>query len=199
MFLLIRHFITLMFFLSIAHADIQQADLQQMVESTSQPESSEPMPPPSVSNGPMATPHVANTVVLSWANESMVTAFSYDFANYNTSFQLASNYFTPTGWLELDSRHKELQDLQQVIEKKLTMSAVSSGPAKLISQGPVNGVYSWLVEAPYLLIASDATHEMRRNILVRSLIVRSDPDVHYRGLAIDKIAIRYILNTPKDT
>ena len=199
MFSLIRRLLIIVFLLGFARADFQQTDFQQMVESKSQPMASEPLPPPTNNTGPMASPHVANTVVLSWANESMVTAFSYDFANYNTSFQLASNYFTPTGWLELDTRHKELQDLQQVIEKKLTMSAVASGPAKLISQGPVNGVYSWLVEAPYLLIASDATHEMRRNILVRSLIVRSDPDVHYRGLAIDKIAIRYILNTPKDS
>lgn len=188
-FNMLRNLLYVLLWVAIAYADIQQ-----MVESS-------PAPSPAPFSTPVsadAAPHVANTVVLSWANESMVTTFSYDFANYNTSFQIASNYYTPAGWVELTNRHKELKDLEQVLEKKMTMSAVASGPAKLISQGPVNGVYSWLVEAPYLLVASDTSHDIKRNILVRSLIVRADPDVHYRGLAIDKIAIKYIVAAPNN-
>lgn len=186
---MLRNLLYVLLWVTLAYADIQQ-----MVESRT-----------ALSPVPLSTPvdasvkpHVANTVVLAWANESMVTTFSYDFANYNNSFQIASNYYTPAGWVELTNRHKEMKDLEQVIDKKMTMSAVASGPAKLISQGPVNGVYSWLVEAPYLLVASDSSHDIKRNILVRSLIVRADPDVHYRGLAIDKIAVKYILPAPNN-
>lgn len=145
-----------------------------------------------MTDGPYASPHVSNSVVASWLNESIVTSFSYDFMNYPHTFQLASNYYTTQGWAELDKRHHDMQDVAQVKQHKLVMSAVAIAPATLVSQGVINGVYSWLMEAPYLLVAADSQHKNTRKMCVRALIVRSNPDVHYRGLAIDKIAIRYI-------
>jgi intracellular multiplication protein IcmL len=177
-----KKFYILVFLFGVAFADMQKMVESQNTIST----------PASVSS-PYEVPHVANPVVLSWMNESVVTTFSYDFANYNSSFQLASTYYTPSGWAEIDNRHKELHDLEQVIKNKLAMSAVATDTGKIVSQGVVNGVYTWLVEAPYLIVASDSSHNVRRSILVRALIVRSDPDVHYRGLAIDKIAVKYIV------
>jgi len=155
-----------------------------------------PAEPSSVTDGPYASAHVANSIVASWLNESIVTSFSYDFMNYQQTFQLASNYYTTQGWLELDKRHHDMQDIEQVKKYKLVMSAVAIAPAKLVSQGVVNGVYSWLMEAPYLLVAADSQHQKARKMCVRALIVRSNPEVHYRGLAIDKIAIRYIKEAP---
>ncbi|MBT4885224.1 MAG: DotI/IcmL/TraM family protein [Legionellales bacterium] len=172
------------------------ADLQKMVESDFN--GSMQQDPSSANLNIYGTAHVANSVVLSWANESIVSTFSYDAANYQQTFQLASNYYTQKGWLELDKRHNEMKDLEQVKKLKLIMSAVAVGPAKIVSQGVVSGTYSWVVEAPYLITAADISHENKRKILVRSLIVRSDPDVHYRGLAIDKIAIKYLLDLPGD-
>lgn len=149
-----------------------------------------------VIEGPYATAHVSNSVVASWLNESIVTSFSYDFMNYQQSFQLASNYYTTQGWAELDKRHHDMQDVEQVKQHKLVLSAVAIAPAKLVSQGVVNGVYTWLMEAPYLLVAADNQHKNSRKMCVRALVVRSNPDVHYRGLAIDKIAIRYMKEKP---
>jgi len=89
-----------------------------------------------------------------------------------------------------------MQDVDQVKQHKLVLSAVAIAPAKLVSQGVINGVYSWIMEAPYLLVASDSQHKNSRKMCVRALIVRANPQVHYRGLAIDKIAIRYIKEAP---
>ncbi|MEE3003290.1 MAG: DotI/IcmL family type IV secretion protein [Pseudomonadota bacterium] len=170
------------------------ADIQQMVESSVLPESSNQALNPSLA---VEQAHIPNTAVLAWMNEAMVSTFSFDFANFERSFQQASNYYTPQGWLEMDKRHTEMKDLEKIKEMKMAMSAVATGPAKIISQGVVNNIYSWVVEAPYMLVASDISHSQKRNILVRSLIVRADPDVHYRGIAIDKIAIKYILGNPE--
>ena len=167
------------------------ADIQQMVESNVIPETPNQA---LAASGTIEQPHIPNTAILAWMNEAMVSTFSYDFANFQRSFQQASNYYTPQGWIEMDKRHAEMKDLEKIKEMKMAMSAVAVGPAKIISQGVVNSIYSWVVEAPYMLVASDISHSQKRNILVRSLIVRADPDVHYRGVAIDKIAIKYILN-----
>ena len=182
--------ILLLFIVSSAYC----ADLQTMVESNFN--ESVDKAPSGFNLNSYGNAHVANSVVLSWYNESIVSTFSYDSVNYQQTFQLTSNYYTPKGWLELDKRHGEMKDLEQVKNLKLTMSAVAVGPAKIVSQGVVDGAYSWVVEAPYLITASDISHENKRKILVRSLVVRSDPDVHYRGLAIDKIAIKYLLDLP---
>ena len=144
-----------------------------------------------------ATAHVANTVVLSWFNEAILAAFTADFAHYSDQQSASSNYFTPIGWVEMERRHKEMHVLDIVLQQKMVLSSVAVGPAKIVSQGVQKGVYSWLVEAPYLVELADARQKKSRKIVLRGLVVRADDKVHYRGLALDKIAVRYMPVEPQ--
>ena len=88
-------------------------------------------------------------------------------------------------------RYKEMHILSVVQNQKMVLSSVAIGPAKIITQGVQQGVYSWLVEAPYLVEMSDARQKHVRKIVLRGLVVHADEKVHYRGLALDKMAVKY--------
>lgn len=188
----------LLLFVNITSAQLVTADIQQMVEaSVEQPQVTVPTV---AAVKDLSSPHVANSVVLAWSNEALVSSFSYDFANYQRSFQLASDYYTPHGWLDLQQRHSQLQDLATIIKHKMSLSTVAIAPPVIISQGPFKDGYSWLVESKIMLTMANIKETNSRNFIVRSVVLRDNPSVHPRGLAIQSIAMKYLLDKsgPRD-
>ena len=139
-----------------------------------------------------STPHASNSAVLAWANEAMVATFSYDFLNIEKAKQTASNYYTPNGWSIMANVHNEIGDETMVIKEQLAASAVAISPPKIIQQNNIANRYSWLVEMPVLLTLAKSGQIKSSKVLARFLVVRDNPQVHDRGLAINNIAIKKI-------
>ena len=112
--------------------------------------------------------HLPNAAILSMVNEAMVSLFSYDYVNYDKTFQQVAAYFTPVGWIQALQRHSDLGDLNLVKKNKAVASAVALSPAKIISQGKVGDRYTWVVEVEYLVkITSGSFTEQKKPMLFK--------------------------------
>mgnify|MGYP006430587919 CR=1 FL=1 len=138
------------------------------------------------------TPHVSNSAVLAWSNEAIVSTFSYDFMNIERSRQVTSNYYTPRGWRIMTEVHHEIGDEAVVTKEQLVASAVAIATPKIIEQKIIENNYSWLIEIPLLLTLTKTGHVKSSKVLTRFLVIRDNPQVHDRGLAINNISLKKI-------
>jgi hypothetical protein len=143
-----------------------------------------------------STPHLSNSAVLSWANEAIVATFSYDFINIEKTKQMISNYYTPSGWKIMGEAHNEIGDEISVLKEHLVASAVAVSAPKIIEQKNIENRYSWLIEMPVLLTFVKDDYMKNNKLLARFLVVRDNPQVHDRGLAINNISLKKILDKP---
>jgi intracellular multiplication protein IcmL len=132
----------------------------------------------------LAQPNMSREAILVWANEAALAVMSYDFANLEQQLQQAAEYFTPDGWKSYMAAFKQAGTLDMVINKKLTVSAVATGAAKILDQGIVADKYTWKVQLPMLVTYTGANTATKQNLLVTMTIVRTAEGLDKRGVGI---------------
>ena len=137
-----------------------------------------------VATGALTKPVVNPSTILVWANEAVITAYTYDFNNYQTQLQKASQYFTTEGWQTFMTALTASGNLTKVVEHKMVVSAVATGSPIVLSQGELAGRYSWKVQMPVLVTYLGANASNKQNLIVTMLIVRTGTAEGTRGLGI---------------
>ena len=132
----------------------------------------------------LAQPNMSREAILVWANEAALAIMSYDFANHERQLQQAAEYFTPEGWKSYMDVFTKAGTLDMVINKKLTVSAVATGAAKLMDQGVVADKYTWKVQLPMLVTYAGANTSTKQNLLLTMTIVRTEDGQGKRGVGI---------------
>lgn len=135
---------------------------------------------------PLTRPVVSASALLQWANQAAVAAYSYNFSNYRTALQEASEYFTPKGWKDFQAALKTSGNLETVIGKKLVVSAVATGAPVIIEQGLLRGRYAWKVQMPILVNYESANTSIQDTLVVTLLITRVSPLQVPKGIAISQ-------------
>jgi len=129
-----------------------------------------------VSVGTLNKPNASPDIVLSWASEAAVAAYTYDYANYQTSLQTTSRYFTPGSWKSFMAALVASGNLTKIIKNKMTVSATVIGKPVLLAQGELAGRYSWRIQLPLLVTYQGAkTTTYQQSIIVTMLVVRTSP------------------------
>lgn len=121
---------------------------------------------------PLDQPNIAPTALLQWANTAAVSAYTYNFVNYQQALQEAQNYFTPDGWAAFMEALSSSNNLTAVKAKKLVVSAVATGAPVILQQGMLSGVYAWRIQMPMLVTYQSASQFSRQSILVTMLVTR---------------------------
>ncbi len=134
---------------------------------------------------PLSRPVLSTSELLEWATRAATSANTYNFVNYRKELQDASMYFTPTGWKEYQQALKSSRNLETVIAKKLTVSAVPTGAPIILDQGVIAGVYKWKVQLPLLITYESASTKITQPTLVTMLITRVSTLEVPKGIAID--------------
>jgi hypothetical protein len=137
-----------------------------------------------LSVGTLNNPDISNKTVLAWANEAATAVYNYDFNNYQTNLQKASQYFTTDGWQAYMTTLNTSGNLAKVIKNQTSVSAIASGTPVILSQGIVGGRYSWKIQLPLAVSYKSVNTETTENLVVTMLIVRSSPIEGVRGLGI---------------
>jgi intracellular multiplication protein IcmL len=136
---------------------------------------------------PLNAPVITASSLLQWATVAVTTANTYNFVNYRKELQAASEYFTPQGWKEYQDALKRSRNLESVIDRKLTSSAVATGAPVILDQGVVGGRYKWKVQLPILVTYESANLKMTQPSEVTLLITRVSTLETSKGVAIDGI------------
>jgi intracellular multiplication protein IcmL len=134
---------------------------------------------------PLSAPVVTTAELLQWATVAATTANTYNFVNYRKELQDASEYFTAQGWREYQDALRSSRNLETVVNRKLTVSAVATGAPVVLDQGVVGGRYKWKVQLPILVTYESANTKISQASEVTMLITRVSTLGTPKGIAID--------------
>lgn len=137
----------------------------------------------SYQNKPLDTPIFTDNYIMKWSNEAALKTFTYDYTNYKSNLESTSHYFTPDGWKAFMQSLKSSGNIDAVITKKLTVSAVSTAAPKIIQQGIENHRYVWHVVMPITVVYSSKTKpEVKQTLLAQLVILRTDETANGIGI-----------------
>ncbi len=89
--------------------------------------------------------------MLQWTQTAVVSAFTFDFANYRGQLQSASQYFTADGWQEFMDALQSSGNMNTVITNRMTVSAVATGAPVVLREGILDHHYAWRITMPMLI------------------------------------------------
>lgn len=135
---------------------------------------------------PLLEPNTSDSVVTQWANLACIGAFTYDFVNYQSQLESASEYFTKDGWASYIESLQESNNLNTVISKKLVVSAVALSTPLILKKGVVNGVYSWRIQVPILVTYQSASDVTQMKMIVSLLMTRISTRDNYKGVGVQQ-------------
>lgn len=137
---------------------------------------------------PYEEPNLLPSTILRWASKAATVAYTFDFVSYNQQTAAARPYFTEDGWNDYLSSVNKL--INYIVENKLFVNGVVSGPPVISNQGPLPGKgYVWRVQIPFLVTYQSENTTNKRNFFVVLSIVRVPTNINKQGIGIDQFVM----------
>ncbi len=121
---------------------------------------------------PLSEPNLSRPALLSWAAQAATETMTFGFHDYRRRLQEASRHFTREGW---GSFVKALQDagiIDAVNTNRQVVSAAPRAAPTILSEGVLNGIYTWQVEMPMMISYQYGAQQRDVSMNVRLTIVR---------------------------
>jgi intracellular multiplication protein IcmL len=139
---------------------------------------------------PLSQPVISQEAILSWANQAIVKAYTYNFVNYRSQLQELSDSFTPEGWEQFQNALTKTRNLQTVIAQQLVATAVATGAPVIEDQRVIAGRYSWKIAMPVLVKYQSSNKNYSQSLTVRVIIQRVPVYTNPKGVGI----VQFIAN-----
>lgn len=140
---------------------------------------------------PLDIPYVSQELLLSFADQAAVRAYSFDFLNYEQQLEQASKYFTPAGFESFKQALQASGNLKVIQDKHLVVKAVVTDIPVILKEGvlPDTNQYAWQVQIPMLVQYISASEKIQQPIVATLLIVRVSTLETRQGIAIASFTI----------
>jgi intracellular multiplication protein IcmL len=135
---------------------------------------------------PLDQPNPGDSVVLQWTNLAAIAAFSYNFVNYRSELEAASEFFTADGWTSFLKSIKDSNNLLAVVTKKLVVSGQATRTPEILQKGILNGRYSWRIKIPMIITYQSSEQYTTQNVDVILLVTRISTLNNPQGIGIDQ-------------
>lgn len=135
---------------------------------------------------PLDQPNSSDSTVLQWANLAAIAAFSYNFVNYRSELEAASEFFTATGWTSFLKSLKDSNNLLAVVTKKLVVAGQATRTPEILQKGVLNGRYSWKIKIPMVITYQSSEQFTQQNVDVILLITRVSTLNNPKGIGIEQ-------------
>ena len=119
-----------------------------------------------------------------WANLAIIAAHSYNYVNYRSELEAASQFFTGEGWNTFISALKSSNNLQAIIDNKFVVSAVATEAPVIEQKGIINKVYSWRVRMPVVVTYQSSSLYSQTPLMINILISRESTLNTPKGIGI---------------
>ena len=139
---------------------------------------------------PLSQPMISQEAILSWANQAIVRAYTYNFVSYRGQLQALSEAFTPEGWKQFESALVKTRNLQTVIAQQLVATAVPTGAPVIEDQRIIAGRYSWKISMPILVKYQSSSKNYSQSLVVRVIIQRVPVYTNPKGVGIVQFIAR---------
>ena len=125
---------------------------------------------------PLSSPVIKPTKLLGWVQQTVITAYTFNFTNYRKVFTQLQKSFTNSGWKDYNQMLQESRILNEVINKELFVSAEAVQKPIIITDGIVDGHYAWTVQVPirvtYKFATSANSQPIQQSFTVTVIIMR---------------------------
>lgn len=133
-------------------------------------------------------PNLLPDTILRFASKAAVTAYTFDFVNYEGQLAVARPYFTAAGWADFKASISKL--VSTIVQNQLFVSGVVSGAPVISNQGPLpDKGYVWRVQIPFLVTYQSANTTTQSNYFVVLTIVQVPTSVNPQGIGIDQFVM----------
>ena len=134
---------------------------------------------------PLDQPNMSVSSLLQWVTSSVVSVNTFDFVNYRDQLQKASEFFTAEGWQAYLTALQSSRNLDAVIQKKLTVTAVATGAPVIVRQWLENGVMTWQIQLPVLITYQSASNYVPQNNIIILKVQRISTLLSPNGIGIE--------------
>jgi intracellular multiplication protein IcmL len=133
-------------------------------------------------------PNLLPTTILNWASKAAVTAYTFDFVNYNNQISAARNYFTNAGWQDYQASVRPL--ITNIVQNQLFVNGVVAGVPVISNQGYIfRQGYVWRVQIPFLVTYQSANAPTMLSYTVILTIVKVPTLLNKQGIGIDQFVM----------
>lgn len=134
-------------------------------------------------------PNLLPNNIIKWASKAAVTAYTFDFVNYNKQIRSARPFFTVNGWNDYQvSVYRLLQDIAQ---KQLFVSSVVSGTPVISNQGILPGLgFVWRVQLPFQVTYQSSDRVSRQRFYVMMTVMKVSTQDNPTGIGIDSFIMK---------
>lgn len=143
---------------------------------------------------PISAPLYNIQVLREWAVDAATSVYTYDAANYEVQLsQAISRYFTDAG---ADSFNKALESsgaIEQLLAKKLIVSAVAYDVPVVLTQGLFFGERSWKLQVPLLVTYQSASEKVTHRYIITMLIVQQPTWRFPNGYGIQQFTVANVI------
>jgi hypothetical protein len=123
-----------------------------------------------------------NSVELSiWANEAIVSTYTYNYQNYLSEQKKIARYFTPHAWIIYTEALTNSKLIESIEKNKYSVTAVALSPPAVKSLGP----NIWQASMPTLVAYKNNQHEQKQRLLITLTFKKVSKDAGVRGFAIE--------------
>lgn len=137
---------------------------------------------------PLNEPNLSTAAVLQWAQTAVVSAFTFDFANYRSQLQSVSQYFTTDGWQEFQNALQSSGNINTVTTNRMVVSAVATGAPVVTREGILDNHYAWRITMP-MLITYQSTRVSQQNVIASILVIRISTLTNPKGIGIAQLIL----------
>jgi len=138
---------------------------------------------------PLNQPNLNESNILQWASKALISVYSFDFVNYQKSFQQNRQYFTSGGWQSFMDALTNAKTIDTVKDRKLVVSAVLNGAPIITNQYVLRGRYTWEAQVP-ILVSYQGTESYSDNLIATLKIQRVSTLDNKYGIGIAEIVMQ---------
>lgn len=136
---------------------------------------------------PLDVPVMSDAEVLTWAVQSIVAAYSVNFATYRDTLSKAASHFSNEGWNNFGSDFIKTGNLDQIKRARLTVTAQPERAATILDRPVVDGRYSYKIQFPMIVTYMNENQKITQHLMVDAVVMRSLVTSHPDGMVIDRI------------
>lgn len=137
---------------------------------------------------PLNRPNQSEPTVLQWASQAVVATYSLDYVHVRAQLTVASQFFTTQGWQVYITGLKQSGNLDKISDGHLIQHAVATGAPVIVQKAIIDGVYTWKIQMPILVVQESASSTQQTPLLVTLLIQRVSTADNPKGIQISQFS-----------
>lgn len=114
----------------------------------------------------LSEPVITSGFIIQWSALTTRLIYNLSFSSYQQQLSEVRPRFTDTGWARMMTALKSSGFLTELVNSRLIVSSVVSGPPVILERMIIDGRFTWRVQLPLLVTYTSASATSQRSIII---------------------------------